>query len=192
MNDGVTKSRQSNNNVRGDQAGRDVNKTTNIILGRSSGMDALRNKIEKLTEDCLYDPNFADCIKELTHYLNPIDPHDQRNLKTKLTEAGRADEVQEAEELKEYFAKILVKNNLSQKAQEVYVHILSVIKVSYDNKVKPLIKENPTHPDIGEKVFEIIDAIYSTLSESVLKYDMRQVKGMLYFLTGNCHIDWKY
>ncbi len=190
MNDGVTKSRQSNNKVGGDQAGRDINK--NIIMGRSSGMDALRNKIQRLTKDCLHDPNFANCIDTLNHYLKPAPYVEQRDLKTKLTEAGRAYEIHEAEELKESFTKALTKNNLSKNAQEAYVHILSMIKTDYDNKVKPLIIENAPRSDIDPKVGEIVKEIYFVLEGTSLEYDTQQIKGMLYFLTGNCHIDWKY
>ncbi len=109
-----------------------------------------------------------------------------------MTDAGRGDEVYEAEELKESFAKVLVKDNLSEQAQEAYVHILATIKTQYDGKVKPLIKTNAPLHEIESNVLNIVESMYSELAGTVLEYDQRQVKGMLYFLTGNCHIDWKY
>ncbi len=192
MNDGVTKNRQSNNKVGGDQANRDVNKTTNIKLYPSKDRDTLNRKLMQLREKDFQDPAFKDYIKQITHRINLINPNDQRNLKTKLTDANRADEIPEAEDLKEKFAKELTRKGLSIKAQEAYIHILCKIKTHYDGKVKPLMKINAPILDIEAQVIEIIEEIYSDLEGTMLEYDMFQIKGMLYFLTGNCHIDWKY
>lgn len=177
----------------GDIAGGNIDKSTNnITINSQYTISPLRKKLEQLRSDCLHDPDFSTCIKQLTHYLNPVNPDEQRDLKTKLTEAGRSDEVYEAEELKEAFAKILVKDNLSEQAQDAYVHILGKIKTLYESKVKPLMKENAPLADIESNILYIIEVIYADLSGTVLEYDYRQIKGMLYFLTGNCHIDWNY
>lgn len=183
----------SDNSAGGDIAGGNIDKSTHYnIQHQPTKISPLRKKLEQLRDDCLHDPNFSSCIKQLTHYLNPVNPSDQRDLNTKLTDAGRQDEVYEAEELKESFAKVLVKDNLSEQAQEAYVHILATIKTQYDGKVKPLIKTNAPLHEIESNVLNIVESMYSELAGTVLEYDQRQVKGMLYFLTGNCHIDWKY
>lgn len=189
----IVKENQLSHNTtnNGDIAGRDINKPT-IININPTDRSALRKKLEKLKSDCLFDPNFSKCIKQLNHYLNPVNPSDQRDLKTKLTDAGREDEVYEAEELKESFAKKLVKDNLSEQAQEAYVHILATIKTQYDGKIKPLIKTNASLQEVEAGVLNIVETMYSELSGTALEYDPREIKGMLYFLTGNCHIDWKY
>ncbi|HOO49745.1 MAG TPA: hypothetical protein PLK94_00500 [Alphaproteobacteria bacterium] len=175
----------------GDIAGGDIYKNT-IHVNQSKDASPLRKKIEQLKSDCLHDPDFSTCIKQLNHYLNPVNPDEQRALKAKLEEADRADEVYEAEELKEEFAKILVKDNLSEQAQDAYVHILGKIKTLYESKVKPLMKEGAPLSDIESNILYVIEVIYEDLSGTILEYDYRQIKGMLYFLTGNCHIDWKY
>ena len=177
----------------GDIAGGSIDKSINTFtINQSTDISPLRKKLEQLRSDCLHDPNFSTCIQQLTHYLNPVNPDDQRDLRTKLTDAGREDEVYEAEELKEEFAKILVRENLSEQAQDAYVHILGKIKTYYESKVKPLIKMNAALTVIESSVLDIVNTIYSDLSGTALEYDHRQIKGMLYFLTGNCHIDWKY
>lgn len=183
----------SDNSAGGDIAGNDIDKSVHIHVSSSPvNISPLRKKLEQLRDDCLHDPNFSSCIKQLTHYLNPVNPSDQRDLKTKLSDAGRQDEIYEAEELKESFAKVLVKDNLSEQAQEAYVHILATIKTQYDHKVKSLIKTNASLQEIDASVLCIVESMYSELAGTALEYDQRQVKGMLYFLTGNCHIDWKY
>jgi hypothetical protein len=191
---GVKGNHLSNNTTSaGDIAGGSIDKsTTTVTIHPPTAISPLRKKLEQLRSDCLRDPSLSTCIKQLTHYLNPVNPDDQRDLKTKLIDAGREDEVYEAEELKEAFAKILVRENLSEQAQDAYVHILGKIKTHYESKVKPLIKTNAALAEIESNVLDIVETIYSDLAGTALEYDHRQIKGMLYFLTGNCHIDWKY
>lgn len=179
----------TNNNAGGDIAGRDVNKTTHIHTKEKS---PLRRVVEKLKAECLHDPEFNKYLSDLTHYTNSIHPDSQRDLKTKLTEANRQDELHEAEELKEKFAKLLVKSSLSEQAQNAYVHVLSKIKLDYDHKVKPLLKAEDGLATVEASVHEIIMDIYEDLTGTVLEHNVREIKGMLYFLTGNCHIEWKY
>ena len=190
---GVRGNQLSNNATSaGDIAGGDIDKSISIAINPTVPVSPLRKKIEQLKSDCLHDPNFSSCIQQLTHYLNPVNPLDQRDLKTKLSDAGRKDEIHEAEELKEAFTKILIKNNLSEQAQDAYVHILGKIKTHYESKVKPLIKVKAALPEVESSVLSVVETIYSDLAGTPLEYDHRQIKGMLYFLTGNCHIDWKY
>lgn len=151
----------------------------------------LREKISELRDENLHDPNFGKYIKDLQHYINPSSG-DQRDLKTKLAEADRLNELHEAEELKEEFTKLLVKNSLSEKAQEAYVHILAKIKNHYHSKVMPILKAGGSLSDVEKEILEIIEIIYGDLINTALENDQRKIRGMLYFLGGNCHIQWKY
>jgi hypothetical protein len=177
------------NIAKGDIAGGDIHKNTYV---QAKDKSPLRNVVEKLEADCLHDPDFNKYINALTHYTNSVHPDSQRDLQTKLTEANRQDELHEAEELKEKFAKLLVKSSLSEQAQNAYVHVLSKIKLDYDHKVKPLLKEGAGLVAVEASVHQIIMGIYEDLTGTVLEHNVREIKGMLYFLTGNCHIEWKY
>ncbi len=190
MNDRRGGNTLSGNAVAGDVAGENIDKSTHINLPNAKR--PLKEKLKKLAEDGLQDPNFMTYLDQLKHYRNPVRHDEQRNLETKLTDADRDDEIFNAKKLKEEFAKILAKDDLSNQAQEAYVHILGKIQTYYERKVKPLIKMNAPPPDIDTKVLEIIEEIYSDLVETNLNINHRQIEGMLYFLTGNCHIDWKY
>ena len=185
----MTDNNLQDNHAGQDIAGRDINKHTHVNTANKS---PLRKVVEKLEAECLHDPNFNKYISDLVHYTNSIHSDQKRDLKMKLTEAGRLDELHEAEELKEKFAKLLIKSSLSEQAQNAYVHILSKIKIEYDGKVKPLLKEGGSLVDIENKVLEIVNDIYKDLVGTVLEHNIREIKGMLYFLTGNCHIEWKY
>ncbi len=190
MTDNTNANSLSNNNAGGDIAGGNIDKSTTVI---NATIDSpLRKKMKEMQLDALDDDNFVRYMKEFCHFFNPINPNDQRDLSAKLMDANRKDEIFEAESLKEEFAKTLMKNNLSEQAQDAYVHILAKIKTLYESKVKPHIKENAALTDIEDGVFEVIEIIYGDLVGTIFEKDHRKIKGMLYFLTGNCHIDWRY
>ena len=184
----MSKNKLHNNCAEGDIAGRDILK----YYIQNKNKSPLRQIVEKLEEDCLHDPNFNKYISDLIHFTNSIHPDGQRDLETKLTEANRQDELHEAEELKERFTKLLVKSSLSEQAQNAYVHVLSKIKVDYDHKVKPLLKSYAELSSIEASVHDVIMGIYEDLAGTVIQHNVLEIKGMLYFLTGNCHIEWKY
>lgn len=181
-----------NNQAGGDIAGEYIDKSIQNFYLPPDTRSALRKKIEEIKEECLLDPDFNRCIAELQHFLNPVKPELQRDLERKLSDADRLDELEEAEELKEKFAKLLLRENLSEQAQDAYVHILSKIKLSYEHKVKPLIKTQAPPAAIEQQVLDVVEGIYEDLSGTVLEHNYRNIKGMLYFLTGNCHIEWSY
>ncbi len=180
------------NQAGGDIAGGNIDKSTTNFYLPPDTRSALRKKIEEIKEECLLDPDFNKCIDQLQHYLNPIKPELQRDLEKKLTDADRYDELEEAEELKEKFTKLLLRENLSEQAQDAYVHILSKIKLLYEHKVKPLIKTQAEPALIEQQVLDVVEEVYELLSGTVLEHNYRNIKGMLYFLTGNCHIEWSY
>lgn len=184
------------NEAGGDIAGGNIDKSSTHIekieinnIGKKS---ALRNIVEKLEADCIDDPNFNKYISNLIHYTSSVHPNEQRDLETKLKAANRQDELYDAQDLKERFTKLLTRSSLSEQAQNAYVHILSKLKLDYDHKVKPLLKSAATLVDIEAKVSEVVIGIYEDLEGTVLEHNVREIKGMLYYLTGNCHIEWKY
>jgi hypothetical protein len=152
----------------------------------------LREMIESLKEDCHNDPNFSGYIDELQHHITPK-INNQKDLATKLKDSGRDEDdyIEDAELLKELFAKKLLRNNLSPSAQLAYAHLLAKIKSIFVLKIKPAIQEGKSIGEIDEKVFEkIVKDIYADVCGTKLDHTMDGVRGMLYFLTGNCHISW--
>lgn len=177
----------SNNTALGDIAGGNISKNTYIVQPPKSPLKA---KLEKLSQDCLSDSNFKKYINELQHLITTVHPNKQIDLKAKLEMANRADEYEEALFLKEQFAKRLYKNSLSEQAQDAYVHILSKLKLDFQLKIKPRIKDGASFTEIGDCLHKIINEMYGELAGTPLEQDIGSVRGMLYFLTGNCHIEW--
>ena len=177
----------SNNTALGDIAGGNISKNTFIVQQNKSPLKVM---LEKLSLDCLNDPHFKQYISDLQHYTTSVHPEKQIDLKAKLEMANRADEYTEALFLKEQFAKQLYKNGLSEQAQVAYVHILSKLKLDFQLKIKPRIKESASLTEIGECLHQIINEMYGELAGTPLEQEIGSVHGMLYFLTGNCHIEW--
>lgn len=177
----------SNNTALGDIAGGNISKNTYMVQPEKSPLKA---KLEKLSQDCLNDINFKQYISDLLHYTTSVHPDKQIDLKAKLEMANRADEYVDALFLKEQFAKRLYKNGLSEQAQDAYVHILSKLKSDFQLKIKPRIKEDASLTEIGDCLHQIVTEMYGELAGTPLEQDIGSVRGMLYFLTGNCHIEW--
>ena len=151
----------------------------------------LNEILSQITQEAMIDDNFRKIIESFNYYLRPT-INNQKDLKTKLSEANREYEVSEAEELKTKFAMKLNKNALSESAQNMYVHILAKMKASYEQKVRPLIIEKQPISVIDSKVYEILNELYNDMLGTVFEEDMLGIKGILYYLTGTCHIDWRY
>ena len=192
MNGSKTQNTLKNNNAGRDIAGRDVNNTTNYNFTPPNQKSSLRIKIEELQLDSLHDPHFKECINRLSHYLNLVKPDEQRDLKAKLTDAGRETEIFEAQELKERFVKSLLKNNLSEQAQEAYVHILAKLLSLYELKVRDHIIDGAPRQVVNAEILNVIEIICGDLVGTLLEKDYKEVQGMIYFLGGNCHLEWKY
>lgn len=188
-------SNQSRSTVGGHQSGRDTNVHTTHIHGPPcpSRIQLLR---EKFRTELLNNDTFRDTIDHLQYYLDCVDGDDHDpivGLQQKLTLADRSDQLDKATRLKEFFRKNLQKHMLSRSAQEIYAYLLGRLDELFDNHIMPLICDNASRPTIDEavstKVITPISEEVADLHElPVLSHDIR---GMLFFLTGNCHICWK-
>lgn len=179
------------NTIEKNKVGGDIVAGDKIVITETLPSGSLHDVIAKLTDKCIYDNNFKEYVDRLNHFIKQ-NPHNQRDLETKLTSAGKTEEIAEAMELKEKFTKFLTKNSLSSIAQDAYAKVLCKLKISYEHTVKPLIKSKASEVEIDTAVLKIINEIYDDLKGTPLESDHMQIKGMLYFLTGNCHIEWSY
>lgn len=167
-----------------DFVGRD--KITNV-LPKDSQLDKLSKayKIEQV--DCT---TVNIVIDELHHYNNS--KSEIRNLETKLTEAGFDYLLDEAEELKELVAKLIIKYQHYASAQKIITFLLADVESSFNANIKPKLSTITTEIEV-KKIFRsyLEKEIQDKLGENVLEIYNRQLNGMVFFLTGNCHIEWK-
>ena len=183
---------QSNNEVKGDLAGNDINKPTYNIgrtfIGGKSQLEKLYDRLENERKSSII---FSEIVDDLLHYKKNADENEFIGLEKKLENGNRTSYLNFAEKSKEKFAKKLLRNEHSETAQLIYAFLLAKVYSSFEFNVAPRIKEN--HPEIfiNELVSEfIIRPLEDILGENLLSIYDDDINGMIYFLTGNCHIKW--
>jgi hypothetical protein len=180
---------QDGNTVHGDLAGRDINKPVTVNIGHIS---ALRRRSQELKELYVHDQNYRGFIEKLQKFLTTAESSKQpRNLEEKLTAGNRADLVNEGKRLKERFYKKINKHQFSEQAQELFAHILAQINTFFNSKIRPLIIENQQPSVIDALIYDdLVKVIYDDVGDGPLDIDTEDIKGMLYYLTGTCHLEW--
>jgi hypothetical protein len=168
----------------GDVTGRD--KITNI-LPKPTQMDILNQKYEEEVTNSI-ENNYL--IDELQHYSCSL--HTERTLSTKLSSAGFEFVLEEAEELKELISKIIVKHQNFKSAQKIITLLLANVESTFNINIKPRLKNIEDEQILKQILKEHLeDVILEQLGSNVLEIYQRHVRGMTFFLTGNCHIEWE-
>jgi hypothetical protein len=177
---------QRENAVAGHLAGRDVNITT-LSTVPESFMIRLHRKFEI---ECANSVEFKSTIDSLQYFQDSIDVVPM-GLPKKLELGQRQTEITEALRAKELFAKCMARHSLSESAQEVIAYCLGKIRELFKAKITPLIAQGATHHDVDTAVFEsVIQPVLGDLEANFLGLMPHELRGMLYYLTGNCFLDW--
>lgn len=190
MNKGI-KSDISNSQVGGDVAGGNISKPT-FIFNNSVGeaITYISTLYEKYREEKEQNQQIGKKIEELCHYEDSIDK-DIIGLDRKLENGGQSSLTDYAKRAKERFTKKLLKDEYYESAQTIYAHILSIIESNFSRFVYPAIKDRQDNSYVHLLIEQYIHKlIVLELGENVLKIYKTEIDGMIYFLTGNCHIKW--
>lgn len=168
----------------GDVIGRD--KIINILPAPTQ-MDLLSQKYveEKSNQQVTY-----VIIDELTHYSN--ENYDIRDLTEKLEDAGFGYLVDVGEELKEEVSKLIIRNQHYKSAQKIITYLLAEVESIFNANIKNRLLD--VREEAALKLLfrtHLEKEIQALLGDNVLEIFNRQINGMVYFLTGNCHLEWK-
>jgi hypothetical protein len=110
---------------------------------------------------------------------------------TKLKAAGYENILHEAIELKELISKLIVKYQHYNSAQKIITLLLAEVESIFNSKIKPLLIVPQTEEQVLLVFRDLLETeILNELGENVLEIFHRQIKGMVFFLTGNCHLEW--
>lgn len=177
---------QESNVAGGDIAGRDIIHQNSYNLKPPSTLRELAAKLR------LQDESEAQSVfvSQLQHYAQPLSPSPTRDLEQKLQAAKRTDLLFDGLRWKEQFAKKLTRLQFSLHAQELFVHILSKIHTYFVLNVRPKTIEGAPRSEVDALVYQLICELYEEVGNSELGLTMTDLHGMVYFLAGNCHIDW--
>jgi hypothetical protein len=171
-------------------AGRDVHVVT---INNSTPSTHLNRLYRRLAAE-------AECDRTLTTYINELEIFTRQvtnehvvGLQGKFEVAHRLDELDMAMAMKEAVFADLRKNIFSPTYQRIAATLLGKIHEVFQAEVRPLIDLNAPRPQIDKAVHDsVVMPIVAELDGCEDFYDVpiQLVRGMLYFLTGNCHIRW--
>jgi hypothetical protein len=191
-----TRTSQDDINAGRDNAGRDIRHETTIhnYNGRSA---AWVNKLVELSRKYLEEREqnlggYRPLIDKLEHYSTLAeDEVDVIGLQKKLELGGYSSIYGFAVKTKEMFVKHLTKHQFSEAAQKMYAILLVETYACFEQHVYPSIVAGVPMPQVMRIVEEHVYAyLEEKLGDNVLDLYKDEICGMLFFLTGNCHVKW--
>jgi hypothetical protein len=185
---------QHENKAGGDLAGGNIDKSRQYFLGNSKPANK-KSRItllyEKLEDEIKNDIKIDRIIDDLQHFQQARTNEDVIGIEAKLKAGERENFIDYALDAKEYYTKKIWKYQLYESAQKINVYLLALVQTYFVNKIYPLICRNEDPILINELVVEkIVNPLLDELADDTLGFSSKDIEGMLYFLTGNCHIKW--
>lgn len=178
----------SDNSINGDL---NVAGVQNIFQTKARNPNALLALIERsktLAEDSV---EYRNMLDELQSFLATRPGRKIIGLEAKLTGGGREDLIEDAIYLEGKFARRLAQGQHSPSTIAMFLHCLSQINSAFASYIYPLMQQPGVQPiDVAIKL-HVIDPIYEELTAVDCSLNIDLVRGMLYFLTGKCHIVWR-
>ena len=189
---------QSGNKAKGHIAAGNVNDTTvygdvNLNLPQPHRESALGRLYRKLVEEADGDQELTEYIAELQIFTRTVEHGAIVGLDGKFHAANRDDQLDMAKAMKEVIYGELRKNMFSKTFQTIYATLMGKIYEEFQTWIIPLIANNASRAEIDVAINQkVVQPIVSEL-ENCDHFDgvaNSTVRGMLYFLTGNCHLVW--
>lgn len=173
----------------GSVVGRDQNNITYQVTGTASPMTKLSMAFWEEVEK---DEQIASVLPELEHYMSNVDVDEVIGLEEKLKAANKnSTDIVEAKRQKEIVAKRLHRHSTTRAAQKIYIHMLGMLLHRFRAFVKPKIENGSSAEEINQEIIlNVIEPAINILEENVLDIYWDDIWGMIFYLTGNCHIKW--
>ena len=175
-------------------AGRDV--AGHDIINNYISITWYQRKFQHLAEEIEKDLRYEKAIEDLEYFETVLDG--QKGLEEKLTDGGHTmQEISLALRQKQKFAKKQEKYKYYESAQWINCHLFAEILLKFNDCIKPMIETNESKTAIFSAISNnVIAPIIEKLNEEganddYLCYDAEDVFGMVYYLTGRCHINWR-
>jgi len=155
-------------------------------------LTSLEQAIMEIKKTLSEDTNVVNIIEELADFITENPHRSVIGLEMKLEKGNRQDLKEKAKLYKNRFERRVAKDQMALAEQYVYVQVLAMIRTIWDSKIKPLIDIDASNVSVDSAIFsELIEPVH----KAIVRYDAlvtsELVSGMLYFLTGKCHLEWK-
>ncbi|WP_100635523.1 ABC-three component system protein [Marinomonas sp. ef1] len=156
-----------------------------------SEKSALEKAIQIIVASASKNSGLVDIIDDLNDYITDHPYREIIGLEKKLTNGNREELYPKAVLLKNRFERRIAKAQLSIVEQKVYVQVLSHILSAFDQYIRPKILSSQSKELIDAAVFErIIEPVHKAIIDFDDCVTKELVSGMLFFLTGKCHVAW--
>lgn len=138
----------------------------------------------------------AEIIDELLYYTTEKDG--TLGMERKLTDGGfREESILEALKQKEFYAKKSMRYDCYPSAQKIFLLLFARIKNEFNTSIYPLIEaQQPLTVVMSQLRQKIVNPIMDMLDahgahDQYLNFTEDHIYGMIYYLTGMCHLNWK-
>ena len=152
-------------------------------------------RFEKLNQEVKNDERYEGTMESLKYYLTKLDGI---SAETKLSDGGfKENEVIYAIRRKERYAKRLQLNRFFESTQWIDSQLFAKIKMDFETFILPLIDNGSSKSEILEEVvIKVVQPVLDLINlegedDEVLNYNADDIFGMVYYLTGQCHLNWK-
>lgn len=160
-----------------------------IIYYEDANLKALLAEHEKEKE---IDPDYKGFSDELNKFFCKCIKKKIRSLEEKLEDGDRTYLYDYAMDAKEKVTKKIHSLAFYKSAQDVYTYLLANIRVAFLHEVQSKIKSGQFESYQIDEIVKnnIIGPYIQNLGGSSLRISEDELYGILYFLTGNCYIEW--
>jgi hypothetical protein len=169
------------------------NRTTLFqITEAQTNINALKELINRTNELLVEDEEYRDFIHELNSLLEQRSGREIIGTERKLLNGNRQDLLEDSWFYESKFARKLAKGELSRTSQAIFLHCLSTINEEFVTNIRPLILQDIDKLIVNQVIERnIIDNLYGQVCSADSSITKQVIRGMLYFLTGKCHIKWE-
>lgn len=156
----------------------------------ASGVSPMTRLITRYKAETENDQKVKRLVEQLQKWRErPVG--DVIGLEEKLRRGKRPDMIDFAMLAKERFARALGRHEYSPAAQEIYAYLLAQMWVIFSELVFTKIGQGASPEAVNlVLVNEVYPRIEKLLEDNPLGIDPAEIKGMLFWLTGNCHVKW--
>jgi hypothetical protein len=165
-----------------------------IVAGRDVNLGTLKTPITRFLAAFRREvATGASCntiIPDLQGFLESASSDELIGLTEKLEKGNRGSFLEQAKATKEAIAKKIDSHLFSISAQHIYTHLLDMAKNKFNARVSPLLIDGVRDSEVGKVLMEITDSIFSFLDDNDLELKHSDVLGLVFYLTGKCHLKW--
>lgn len=179
-----------NTSVGGKLVGRDdLSLTVQNHYSASTYLNDLYQRFEKEKKE---NPELQELCDELDFLNTQVQNETVIGLEAKLKAGNKEAILEYALDLKQKFhMKLMRTSQYSLVAQDINIYILSKIKRTFIMEVFTMICSGESELNINMLIAErIINPVKFDLGINLFKYTEEDIMGMIFYLTGNCHIKW--